>query len=155
MNSIYGIAGGYFALYCLAHAINDWIPQSHYEAIHKSTNFRIRTRHCAIYSLLFLPAFLLFGLCWWKILASLAILFVSHHIIDTYLGTLLWMKYVRKHPAFVAITDMKFRLSIDEDDKRAFRTAIQEPLGMILMIAIDQFQHFLFLLPVAWLTVMQ
>jgi hypothetical protein len=150
---IYGIAGGYFAWYAFVHVLSDWIPQSHFEAINKSTNFRIRTKHCAIYALLFLPVLLMFGMCWWKILASLAILFVSHHAIDTYYSTVMWMKYIRKAPAFAAMTDMKFRWRIDEADIRAFRTTIQEPVGAILMIAIDQFTHLLFLIPIVWMTV--
>jgi Protein of unknown function (DUF3307) len=145
------MAGGYFAWLVLAHFLFDWVPQSHLEAIKKSSDWKIRAEHCAIYVWWFLLVLIpLLGLCW-KLPLALAILFISHFVIDTYCFTLLWMKYVRKHPAFVAMTDMKFRWKIDEDDKKAFRTAIQEPLGMILMVVIDQLQHFLFLIPIVWM----
>jgi hypothetical protein len=150
---IYGIAGGFFAWYVFVHCLADWIPQSHYEAMHKSTNNKIRARHCAIYALLFLPILFLFGMCWWKILLSLGLLFASHFGIDTYYATIMWMKHVRRPPAFTAMTDMKFRWKFNDEDIRAFRTTIQEPVGAILMIAIDQFTHLLFLIPIVWMTV--
>jgi uncharacterized protein DUF3307 len=150
---IYGIAGGYFAWFALIHLIVDFGCQSNQEAMNKHHDARIRARHCLIYTLGFLPVLWLFGLCWWKILIASNILFWSHFGEDTYYPVVMWMKYIRRAPAFVAMTDMKFRWRIDDADKRAFRTAIQEPIGTFLMIAIDQAIHLLFLIPIVWMTV--
>jgi hypothetical protein len=152
MLSTYGIAGGIFAWFVLTHFGVDFLAQSHTEAIQKSSNGWVRARHCLIYSIGFIPVLWLFGLSLTKAIIALNILFWSHWLEDTYLLVLYWTKYVRRPPAFKGLND-KLTWRISDDDKRAFRAFIQEPLGTILMIAADQIVHLACLIPVVYLTV--
>jgi hypothetical protein len=90
--------GGVFSLLVFIHFASDWLFQSHTEAMAKAKNARIRARHCAVYTLFFLP------FLWWTgvspawIAGCAVILFVSHFIEDTYAPVYLWMRYIRRPP---------------------------------------------------------
>lgn len=100
MNLVYEIAlaGGLFAILALVHFVVDWVFQSHSEAMVKHNNPKVRAKHCAIYTLGFLPLFYLFGFEWWEWLIGANVLFWSHFVEDTYVPVFLWAKYIRRPP---------------------------------------------------------
>jgi hypothetical protein len=139
------LSGGLFAIMTFIHFFVDWIFQSHAEAMAKHNNAGVRFRHCAIYMIGFVPLLAFFLWCHvlapWQYFLSLAILFFSHFVEDTYLPVYWWAKYIRKPP------------EMEEDPKAGFVAFVQTPLGKILMIAIDQIIHIAFLFPVVWMVV--
>lgn len=146
------IGGGLFAVLSFIHFFVDWIFQSHAEAMVKHNNPLVRAKHCAIYTLGFVPLFLVFGFEWWQWLLSLNILFWSHFCEDTYLPVFFWAKYIRRPPE---MTEPRKSVGVDgyvtvlpPDAKAGFVEFIQTPLGKILMIAIDQIIHLFFLFPI-------
>lgn len=142
MNSlVYKIAlgGGLFAVLAFIHFASDFILQSHSEAMIKHNHPKVRAKHCAIYTISFLPILYLFGFSWWEYLMALNVLFWSHFYLDTYHAVFLWAKHIRRPP------EMK------NDPKAGFVQFIQTTLGKILMIAIDQLSHLTFLFPVVYL----
>jgi hypothetical protein len=188
-------AGGLFALFTFVHFVVDWVFQSHAEAMAKHNTPKVRARHCAIYTVPFLPILWALGLTGWEIVASTVILFGSHFVEDTYLPVLLWCKYVRRPPSmgwriekvrgtpymsgpteFIGAMPVRSELSLEtqpdwrtdlfisassgkttyeaaqkELDRRGFLEFIETTLGKILMIAIDQIIHLVFLWPVVWM----
>jgi hypothetical protein len=174
------LLGGLFAILSFIHFFVDWIFQSHAEAMVKHNNPRVRAKHCLIYTIGFIPlfAFCNFSFLEWALATN--ILFWSHFCEDTYIPVFLWAKYIRKPPEMFdlelesqwkgACKDMD-RLSTDSRldresvieffgrtrDKReakaktGFVEFIQTAMGKILMIAIDQIIHLVFLLPIAWM----
>ncbi len=62
----------------VTHLVMDWIFQGHKEATRKSEQPKYLLRHCAIYTLGFIPAFLHLNIN----LLWLALLFTSHLILD-------------------------------------------------------------------------
>src|ERR1017187_7628830 len=100
MNLVLQIAlgGGLFGVLAFVHFFVDWIFQSHAEAMVKHNNPKIRAKHCAIYTLGFLPLFYLFGFTWQEWLIGVNVLFWSHFVEDTYLPVFLWAKYIRRPP---------------------------------------------------------
>lgn len=136
--------GGLFAFFTFIHFLVDWVFQSHTEAMIKHNNAKVRAKHCGIYTLGFLPILLVFwhvqALAGWQVCLSLAILFFSHFVEDTYLPVYLWAKYIRRPPEMAS-----------QDPKKGFVEFIQTPLGKILMIAIDQIIHLAFLFPIVWM----
>lgn len=139
-----GLMGGLFAVFTFIHFFVDWIFQSHAEAMVKHNNPRVRAKHCAIYTVGFVPllvAFMVSGfLTGWQLLASVLILFVSHFCEDTYIPVFLWAKYIRKPPEMT-----------ENDPKVGFVMFVQTAMGKILMIAIDQIIHLVFLFPIVWM----
>jgi hypothetical protein len=133
------LLGGLLSVLTFIHFAIDWIPQSHYEAMNKYNNPKIRAKHCLIYTAGFIPFFLLCHFSWVEWLVALNILFWSHFVEDTYLPVFLWAKYIRKPP------------EMQPDPKSGFIEFVQTPLGKILMIAIDQIIHILFLFPIAYM----
>lgn len=137
--------GAVFSLLVLVHFVVDWLFQSHDEAMKKSHDWRVRSRHCTIYALGFVPFMLIANLVGdthfslLEALLSLLILYVSHMVEDTYYPVFLWVKYVRKPPEFKTYSD----------DKTAFLVWFSKPLGKIIGIVVDQLIHILFLLPIA------
>jgi hypothetical protein len=106
-------SGGLLAMLVLVHFVVDWIFQTHAEAMAKHNNAAVRARHCAIYSLGFVPILLYLGFEGWKIVAAGLILFWSHFIEDTYWPVVLWAKYIRRPPQMrwrVKLVDGKGRL---------------------------------------------
>lgn len=139
------LAGGLFSLLCFIHFFIDWIFQSHSEAMVKHNNPKIRAKHCAIYTLGFIPLLLVFvwagALTLIQLGISIVILFFSHFYLDTYHGVYLWAKYIRRPP----------EMNAPEDPKVGFVKFVQTTLGKILMITIDQISHLTFLFPIVWM----
>lgn len=153
------LTGGLFAILTFIHFFVDWIFQSHAEAMVKHNNATVRAKHCAIYTLGFIPLLLLciyFGaLTQFEFIVSVIILFVSHFIEDTYLPVYLWAKYIRRPPE---MTEPVATWSGEEyitapNPREGFIKFVQTPLGKILMIAIDQIIHLTFLFPIVWMIV--
>jgi len=110
------LLGGVFVLLAFWHFPADWLFQSQKEALAKAKDHLVRARHCTVYTLLFVPLLLLlrvrihgdiFGngddielVLGWQFWTCLAILWVSHFIIDTYWPVMMWAKYLRRAPEF-------------------------------------------------------
>src|SRR5208282_47685 len=149
------LMGGILAVLSFIHFFVDWIFQSHAEALVKHNNPKIRAKHCLIYTVGFIPLFLLCQLSWVEWLFALNVLFWSHFCEDTYIPVMLWAKYIRRPPE---MTQPRQRTEVDgyvtilpPDSKAGFIEFIQTTLGKILMIAIDQIIHITFLIPIAWM----
>ena len=139
------LAGGLFGIMTFIHFFVDWIFQSHAEAMVKHNNPKIRAKHCAIYTLGFVPLLMFFmwagALTSTQLLASVLILFISHFIEDTYLPVFYWAKYIRRPP----------EMAPPADPKVGFGLFVQTAIGKILMITIDQIIHLAFLFPIVWM----
>jgi hypothetical protein len=161
MDNVHRIAlmGGLFAVFTFVHFFVDWILQTHAEAMVKHNNWKVRARHCLIYTVGFIPLmwFLHFDVLQFAI--GLNVLFWSHFVEDTYLPVFFWAKYVRRPPE---MTEPWKETYIREDGSTAFRVHppdakrgfvefVQTPLGKILMIAVDQIIHLAFLFPLVWM----
>lgn len=141
MNAIAWV-GGILSVLTLLHFVADWIFQSHDEAMRKSTESLVRARHCLVYTGIISAVFFFgFHLPILDIGVYATILFISHFIEDSYLPVYLWAKYIRKAPEFnvppaagTTITDL--------DRFKSFANTV---LGKILLIAIDQIIHILYL----------
>ena len=109
----------------------------------------------------------------WQFYVAFAILFVSHYIIDSYVPVMLWAKHLRKASEFSYVVPpmtltkeqheafMKGEMKIHAvgwsdkvvdhvmypNDKEAFKAFAHTPIGVVLMITIDQLFHIAFLLP--------
>lgn len=153
------LGGGLYAILGFIHFFTDWIFQSHAEAMVKHANAKVRAKHCAIYTLGFVPlltfCFCVGALMWWQLLACLVILFVSHFYEDTYYPVFLWAKYIRRPPQMTE--PIKEESSIDgyvklkePNAKAGFVQFIDTTLGKILMITVDQIIHFVFLFPLVY-----
>ena len=145
-----GIAGGIYALLSFVHLVIDFLSQNQADAIAKHNHFWIRTKHCLIYTVVFFPVFYLFSFSWIEWLISAAVLFGSHHILDTYILVALWAKYVRKAPEMIdpildPNTEKLHLPNIEEGFKRYNQTSI----GLLLSIVVDQIFH----LCVLWIIV--
>lgn len=148
-------AGGLFVVFASIHFVVDFVFQSHAEAMAKHRDGWVRARHCGIYTTAFLP--LLYLLWWhgepWKIAVAELVLFWSHFFEDTYLPVAWWAKHIRKPPQIVGpyfepVYDGPTGRMPTEEEK--FLRFVSTPLGAILMVAIDQIVHLLFLwVPVA------
>jgi Protein of unknown function (DUF3307) len=152
---ILALLGGIFAVLAFVHFFVDWIFQSHAEAMVKHANWKVRAKHCAIYTAGFLPIFWLAGFSWGEWLVAINVLFWSHFCEDTYLPVYWWAKFIRRPPE---MTQPRKSTGVDgyvtvgaPDPKAGFIEFIQTPLGKILMIAIDQIIHLAFLFPIAWM----
>lgn len=149
--------GGLFALLSFWHFVSDWGFQSHNEAMKKASDNHVRARHCTIYTVLMSP--LVYVLCgptatlW----VSLALLWASHFLIDTYIPVYLWAKHIRRAPAFnttsEAIDLFSKKKFADDTDLGRLTAMGRDPLGLILMIVVDQVFHLFFLLPIAALSI--
>jgi hypothetical protein len=149
------LMGGIFAVLAFVHFFVDWIFQSHAEAMVKHNNPKIRAKHCLIYTVGFIPLLFLCHFSWLEMAVATNILFWSHFCEDTYLPVYLWAKYIRRPPE---MTQPRKSTGIDgyvtilpPDPKAGFVDFVQTALGKILMIAIDQIIHLLFLFPIAWM----
>jgi hypothetical protein len=131
--------GGVFALLVLVHFVADWVFQSHDEAMRKPKDNLIRAKHCTVYTLLCTSAISFFGVSWVICLQSAFILWLSHFLEDTYLPVFVWARYIRKPGPMNTLKD--------------FVAFAETPLGKILLIAVDQIVHLVFLVPVACMVV--
>lgn len=146
----------------LCHFAFDWVYQSHKEALAKSKDHVVRFWHCVKYAVPFAPVLWWMGMGPGDIGLSLAILFGTHFVIDTYIPVMLWAKFLRKAPQFDNVgerpasesrgwQDNVVEKTYYASDIDAFVAFAQTPLGLILMITMDQFLHIACLLPVAML----
>lgn len=149
------LAGGLFAIFAFVHFFVDWIFQTHAEAMAKHNNPKVRARHCLIYTIGFIPLMWLCGfeVCEWVV--GLNILFWSHFYLDTYHGVFLWAKYIRRPPEMVMpqkVVGLDGYVTIcAPDPKKGFVEFVSTTLGKILMIAVDQIFHLIFLFPLVWM----
>lgn len=161
------LMGGILAVLVFIHFFVDWIFQSHAEAMVKHNNPKIRAKHCLIYTVGFVPFFLFCHFSALEWLIALNVLFWSHFCEDTYIPVYLWAKYIRKPPEMTNPRKGDVYLQQQEDggfkpeqkvlppdSKAGFVEFIQTPMGKILMIAIDQIIHICFLLPIAWMVML-
>lgn len=126
-------AGGLFAILVFVHFLVDWGFQTHKEAMAKSSDWKMRARHCAIYTVGFFPVLYLMGFSLLDWVIGSLVLFVSHFVEDTYIPVFWWAKYVRRIP------------SVRLDGVGAFKSEFGKPLGLLLFIGIDQIVHIAFL----------
>ena len=147
-----GQLGGIFAVLVFWHFFADWAFQSQEEAFAKAKNKKVRAWHCFKYAIMFAP--LAFFVSPHAMIFSFLLLFVSHYVIDSYVPVMLWAKYLRKAPQFkVMVVDPNTRLVMGRrSDEESFKEFASQPLGLILMIVMDQFFHIACLLPVAYAT---
>jgi hypothetical protein len=144
----FALTGGVFAVLVFWHFLADWVFQSHAEAMAKSKSNKVRAWHCLKYTVAFLPVLWLLHVPLASYVLVSGMLFFSHFFIDSYVPVILWAKYLRKDPAFS---------DPNNTTEQAFLKMIEKPIGVILMITMDQFFHIAFLLPIAyhlvdWLT---
>lgn len=150
MNDCWALFGGVFALLVFWHFFADWLFQSHDEAMKKSHDLQTRTNHCLIYTFFFIPVMGVLGLSMYEAMFCSALLFFSHLFEDTYIPVMLWVKYVRNPPQFTFKNDDGSRVYTDVE---AFKAFVSTPLGMIIMIVVDQLVHIAFLFPIAYYAV--
>lgn len=133
-------AGSVFAILVFVHFAVDWLCQTNYEATHKAVNHKIRAKHCLVYAIGFLPVLLVAqGIALWEAAACFVWLWLSHFCEDTYLPVYWWAKYVRKPHGVVNLS--------------TFIAWAKTPIGLILVITVDQIIHIACLWPVVWLWV--
>lgn len=142
----------------LCHFAFDWVYQTHKEALAKALDRRVRFWHCVKYAAPFAPVLWWFGMDAAAVAASLAILFGTHYVIDSYVPVMLWAKHLRKAPQFANVgkrfplvgwQDKVIEERGYESDIDAFKAFAATPLGLILVITMDQFLHIACLLPIA------
>lgn len=130
---IIGLAGGLYAVFVFVHFVIDWVFQTHYEAMNKHNNTKIRAKHCLIYTAPFIPLMYVLGISPLWIAICAVVLFLSHFGEDTYLPVYWWAKHIRRHPL------------VTEKGLEGFKEMFGTPLGALLAIAIDQIVHLIFL----------
>lgn len=133
MTDVLAKAGGLFAVFCFIHFFMDWVFQSHAEAMAKHSNARIRARHCAVYTVGFIPFLWIMEFSLIRLTIAVVVLFFSHFVEDTYYPVYLWARFIRKPP------------EMDTNPAEGFIVFIQTTMGKILMIAVDQIIHLTFL----------
>lgn len=153
------LAGGLFAIFTFVHFFVDWILQTHAEAMAKHNNWKVRARHCLIYTVGFLPIMYLLHFTVLEFVIGINILFWSHFVEDTYLPVYYWAKYIRRPPEMIE-PHKELIIGVDghqtfkvspPDPKRGFIEFVSTPLGKILMIAVDQIIHLAFLFSLVWM----
>lgn len=136
--------GGVTFLLTFLHFVVDWGLQTHTEAMTKASDWKVRARHCCVYAVgLILPLLFVFPDLG-DLLFTWLLLWLSHFAIDTYIPVYIWAKYLRKAP----------QLQSASSELEGFKALAKEPLGLILVIAMDQAWHILFLFPIATLVVL-
>lgn len=148
----------------LCHFTFDWLYQTHAEAIAKAKDRNVRFFHCLMYSVPFMPVLWALGMNTDAIFVSLVILFGTHFVIDSYVPVMLWAKYLRRAPQFDDVCIDEFRhvhsrvwqdrvveKKTYANDEEAFKAMAGTPIGLILIIVMDQFFHIVCLLPIAFM----
>jgi len=115
-----------FEALLITHFIVDWIFQSKWEAENKSKEWLPLFFHCTVYTVGFLPVFLIYGIN----LTWLILLFVSHVIFDR----------------------RKFEICLLKNIKKTTKENTLEPLWTMLLITIDQILHIIILVLVVILS---
>lgn len=149
--------GGLFSIFVLLHFVADWVFQTHQEAMNKTKHWRYRLKHCGIYTGLMLAA--IFTLCHIspiEVLLYGIILFVSHFLEDSYIPIFYWAKYFRQAPELNENrSERNYKQAKSEEELTPtnnlaqFKLFASQPIGLILLIVIDQIVHIIFLLPIA------
>lgn len=120
----------FWFLLCIVH-FNDFFFQSQAQALAKTRDWKIRTRHCAEYSTWFMAFFTMMGLNISSAFVLTLWVFATHWLEDTYIPVIWWAKYARQAPEFKEnITDYE-----------AFVKFISTPIGVLLSVVIDQMVH--------------
>jgi hypothetical protein len=158
------LIGGTFAVLTFWHFLADWTFQSHKEALTKATDANVRGWHCLKYAAAFMPLIAWVGdgvtFTWLTCFMSFTILFFTHYVIDSYVPVMLWAKYLRRAPQFNNVgkrfplqgwQDKVIEERGYENDEETFKAFAATPLGLVLMITMDQFMHITCLLPIAYL----
>lgn len=141
--------GGVFALLTLVHFVADWVFQSHDEAMAKSRNALVRARHCSVYTIFCGLAICLMFPMTTTLWLILPLLWLSHFLEDSYVPVYMWARYIRKPPEVTA--DLPHVVGIE---LAKFVRFADTTLGKILIIAIDQIIHLMFLIPIATVLVL-
>lgn len=115
-----------FETFFITHLVMDWIFQTEWEAMEKSKKWLPLIVHCSVYTLGFVPAFLLYKVS----LLLLFLIFISHVILD----------------------QRKLETLIVERIKTFRKSKVPEFFWWILLIGIDQTLHLLILAVVVTLT---
>lgn len=150
-------AGGIFSILVFVHFFVDWLFQSHAEAMAKSSDWRIRWRHCAVYTTPFIPMMILLQLKFVEIVIGIFVLFFSHFFEDTYYFVMLWVKHIRRPPQFNPKSHFNPvghhmpHFNTKEADIERFKAFVSTPLGILLMIAVDQIIHISFLFVIVYM----
>jgi len=149
------LGGGIFAVLAFNHFFVDWIFQNHDEAMKKHDHPWIRAKHCLVYTLGFFPIMWLLNFQAWELVVGMNILFWSHHIEDSYVPVFLWAKYIRRPPQMTEPYKHKVLdgyIAVQKPNaKLGFKQFIETPIGLLLMITIDQIIHLTFLFPLVWM----
>lgn len=153
MIEFFAAAGGLFAMLTFVHFFADWLFQTQHEATRKHKDWKVRAWHCLVYTAFFIPVVLALAPTAWALGGSLAILWVSHFVIDTYIPVFLWAKYMRKisdlNPTGRKFNDTMLKdLTVGQEE---FARLWKLPVYPILFIAVDQIFHLAFLWPVVFL----
>jgi hypothetical protein len=119
--------GGIMFLLMLLHFVADWMTQTEKIAVHKHDDWHVRSVHCTIYTLCFLPILFFMPLYSVAAVMSFLTLWISHFVLDSYVPVWAWARYIRR-PDMPVLTWMKTQL------------------GCIIFIVVDQIFHILFLL---------
>lgn len=138
--------GGVFALLTLCHFVADWVFQSHDEAMAKSRNALVRARHCLVYTAFCgVAIWVMFPLTWAVGGFIAGVLWLSHFLEDSYLPVYMWARYIRKPPEMTN----KVSEEVPGIELARFIRFVETMLGKILLIAIDQIVHLVFLIPIS------
>lgn len=108
-----------FEALLITHLVMDWIFQWKWEAFNKAKKWSALLFHCFIYTMGFIPVFLVYkvNLIW------LLVIFLSHVILDR----------------------RTFEIWLIEKFKRFKKEKVPEPLWWIILIGVDQTLHFVVL----------
>lgn len=159
MTSLLAQVGGLLFLLTFVHFVVDWGLQTDSEASNKALKWKVRARHCTVYTVGVTLCLWATHPPWSTLFWSACTLWVSHFLIDTYLPVYLWVKYLRK-PAeltrggYAMLRDSPGTLILAQDELHRFKAFANTPLGILLVVAVDQAWHTCFLIPVACLLVL-
>ena len=146
--------GGLLFLLSFWHFIVDWGFQSHKEAMNKSTDHKVRAKHCTVYLVGMWPLVYLASSDATTLITAAIVLWLSHFLIDTYIPVYLWAKYLRRYPTFwgpegTNTIDIQSKRPHVETEIDKFKALFKTPIGLILAISMDQAFHILYLVPIA------
>lgn len=157
--------GGIFAVLTFWHFLADWVFQTHTEAMTKTSDKSVRAWHCFKYMLFYMPLLMLMAKSSLMLVIVLYVVYMSHYVIDSYVPVMLWAKHFRMDPHFKNVdhnvttrrltswSDKVVDRVTYKSDKEAFMAFMNTPLGLILVIVMDQFFHIAFVLLISFLLV--
>jgi len=140
------LAGGLYVPVAFWHFVADWLTQPEKMAENKSSNFWLLLLHCCIYTVLFVPVLIIYGIPMWMAGIAATILFMSHFVGDTYAPVWFWAKFIRR---------MTFRRDVVMQRQRVLYGTQVFNVEQVhdgpfyfkptLMVVIDQLWHLFFL----------